>query len=362
MTKRKEAGAEEKNYLAINGEPDFYVRVPRIVYMYARDPYDLAFYIVVKDIAGESGECYVTTPDIAALCSMSTGKAISAREYWIKLGFIIGELKQDAGFASVWHLAIADIWERNRHWANGHRSIDSRIQFKTNGSEKGMSLDRECRRCHTSFTATGRRSVRCSSCQEEAEEEQDAIHKLIKMPQKNFIDKDADQCETCGTSNNLELHLIRGENRLLVYCGRHHDELHERVHAMNPAENGLEGSCGEPALSPHEPALSPHEPALSPHEPKNNNKNNKKKNHKKADSPKKIWGEVLPEILKRVRREDGAMYFSGIEPISIDEGILVLSVTNSLVCEWLNNNKPALMAGVESVYSDLSIEFRQFSL
>lgn len=108
----------------------YFTITPRIVIAYARNPYDLALWTTVKDVAGESGECYLATPELAALSGMSTGQVSLSRAYWIKIGFLQGEVRRDLGYPQpVWHLTIPDLWERNISWCLEHPKISDRIAF-----------------------------------------------------------------------------------------------------------------------------------------------------------------------------------------------------------------------------------------
>ena len=44
---------------------------PRVVLMKCRGPYELSLWMAIKDIAGEHGECFLSTPDLAALTGLS---------------------------------------------------------------------------------------------------------------------------------------------------------------------------------------------------------------------------------------------------------------------------------------------------
>jgi hypothetical protein len=117
---------------------------PRIVKYYSRSPYDYALWDTVKEVAGDSSECYLSTEDLAALSGMSAGKVSECRKYWIELGFLDGEIRRDAGYPQpVWHLTIPDLWSKNIKWAENHLSIKSRIEFKKSLHEMKSSRDEE---------------------------------------------------------------------------------------------------------------------------------------------------------------------------------------------------------------------------
>jgi hypothetical protein len=107
----------------------YFTIMPRIVRAMARTPYDLAFYETVKEIAGETGECYLDTGQIATLAKMSRGKAHACRKYWIGLGFMTGEIVKNPGYIhGVYHLRLTDIWPDNFVWTKEHLDIPSRLE------------------------------------------------------------------------------------------------------------------------------------------------------------------------------------------------------------------------------------------
>jgi hypothetical protein len=115
-------GGNDKRYFTIT---------PRLVQAYSRDTYDYTLWGVIKGIAGESGECIISTPDLATLAMMSTGKVSDCRKYLIECGLLQGSLHRDPGYPQpVWHLKIPDLWSENIEWAEAHPTIASRIGWK----------------------------------------------------------------------------------------------------------------------------------------------------------------------------------------------------------------------------------------
>jgi len=109
----------------------YFTITPRIVRAFSRTPHDLALWETVKEIAGEDGECFLNTNQLAALCGMSAGKVSDSRQYWIDINFLKGEIKKDEGYSqAVWHLTIPDIWQANIEWCEKHPKIADRIAFK----------------------------------------------------------------------------------------------------------------------------------------------------------------------------------------------------------------------------------------
>lgn len=122
-----------------SNDREYYTITPRLVWALSRDPYDYTLWGVIKDIAGEDGECYISTPELAKLAMMSVGKVQDCRKYLISAGLIEGKIERDSGYTqSVWHLRVSDIWAESVAWAKSHKSIKSRLEFK---EELKRSLD-----------------------------------------------------------------------------------------------------------------------------------------------------------------------------------------------------------------------------
>ncbi len=113
-----------------SNDKGYFTNMPRLILVMSRTPHDFAFYQVVKEIAGESGECYVGTEDLAKLSKMSMGQVSKSRKYWIEMGFMEGEVRRDPNCAQkVFHLRILDVWAQNTTWCLEHAKISSRIAF-----------------------------------------------------------------------------------------------------------------------------------------------------------------------------------------------------------------------------------------
>lgn len=113
-----------------SNDKKYFIITPRIVKAYSRNPYDLALWDTIKDIAGESGECYLNTEQLAILSGMSAGKASESRKYWIDLGFLKGEIRQDPGYPQpVWHITVPDLWKKNIEWCEANPKIQDRVNF-----------------------------------------------------------------------------------------------------------------------------------------------------------------------------------------------------------------------------------------
>jgi hypothetical protein len=114
-----------------SNDKKYFIITPRIVKAYSRNSHDFALWDTIKDIAGESGECYLNTEQLAILSGISTGQVSNSRKYWIKIGFLKGEVRKDPGYSqAVWHLSIPDLWAKNIQWCEKHLKITDRIAFR----------------------------------------------------------------------------------------------------------------------------------------------------------------------------------------------------------------------------------------
>lgn len=124
---------EENKFRDKSGDRKYFTQTPRLIWALSRTPYDKSFWETVKDIAGEVGECKITTEELATLCMMSTGKVSECRDFWLSNGMLEGQREKDPGKQnSIWHLSIPDIWEENIKFAKSLPRITDRIKYKEN--------------------------------------------------------------------------------------------------------------------------------------------------------------------------------------------------------------------------------------
>lgn len=122
---------EETKVKDRSNEHLYFTVTPRLVWALCEDPDEYTFWCVVKDIAGEDGECILAREDLAALAMISAGKASLCRESLIRKKLLDGEFRRDPGYPqAVWHLSIPDFWEANTRWARKYPKIADRIGFK----------------------------------------------------------------------------------------------------------------------------------------------------------------------------------------------------------------------------------------
>ena len=114
----------------------YFTITPRLIWALSRNTYDYTLWSVVKGIAGDSGECYLDTDQLAALAMMSKGQASESREYWIKIGLLGGGMRKDPGYPqAVYHLSVPNVWKENLEWAEKYPGIKERVEFKKKQKE-----------------------------------------------------------------------------------------------------------------------------------------------------------------------------------------------------------------------------------
>jgi len=134
-------------------EKKYFFITPRVVKALTTSPYEDSLWGTIKDICGEAGECYISTPDLALLSNMSTGAVSKHRKGLIEKGILKGEIKKDPGYPQpVWHLTIPDLWAVNIEFVLQHPTIAARVahkqaqkdslhQVKTSPDERGTPPD-----------------------------------------------------------------------------------------------------------------------------------------------------------------------------------------------------------------------------
>lgn len=129
-----------ENYIADkSGDKKYFTIIPRMIQM-TLTPVQLAVWIAIKDIAGETGECYLSTGDIATLAGVSIGTVSKARKDLIDLGFLQGKLWRDPQYPHpVWHITVPDLWAKNIEWAQKHESIQSRLDYRKSVQQVKLS-------------------------------------------------------------------------------------------------------------------------------------------------------------------------------------------------------------------------------
>jgi len=125
--------ADKQNKLTDqSSDRKYFIMTPQLVWALSRDPYDFTLWNVVKMVAGEHSECYLSTEQLAALAMMSMGKVSNCRKYLIACGLLEGEIRRDPGYPQpVWHLKVPNLWPANVAWRTGlGDSLLARIEYK----------------------------------------------------------------------------------------------------------------------------------------------------------------------------------------------------------------------------------------
>ena len=117
----------------------YFTQTPMVVWAHCNDVYEYALWNTIKMIAGEAGECYLNTNDLAALSMMSVGKVAACRESLIANGLIEGEKRiHDGQQLPVWHLRIPDLWPLNIDVAGKYPKLKDKVSYKEN-QRRGFS-------------------------------------------------------------------------------------------------------------------------------------------------------------------------------------------------------------------------------
>ena len=114
-------------------DPDrkYFIMTPQLVWALCENVYQFTLWNVIKMVAADNGECYLSTRDLAAAAMMSTGKCCQARKRLLELGLLEGKVYRDAGYQQpVWHLNIPDLWPANIDWRLKNNSLLARIEAK----------------------------------------------------------------------------------------------------------------------------------------------------------------------------------------------------------------------------------------
>jgi hypothetical protein len=114
-----------------SNQKKYWLQVPQLAWALSRTPQDYTLWSVVYMIAGEGGQCILSTPDLAVLAMMSVGKAADCRAYLLAVGLLEGETKKDPGYPQeVWHLRVPDFWEENIKWRKDWDGLKDRVELK----------------------------------------------------------------------------------------------------------------------------------------------------------------------------------------------------------------------------------------
>jgi len=169
----------EQNYTH-DGSNDrkYYTTTPNLVRLKSRSPYDYMLWCTIKELVGETGECYICTENLATLAMMSTGKVCDSRAYLIECGLLDGELKRrdsgDRKTKPTWHLTIPDIWAENIQAAQDLPTFGDKINQKKKQkaalkAEKSLAKSKESSPHESIRESSPHESIRESSPHESKE-------------------------------------------------------------------------------------------------------------------------------------------------------------------------------------------------
>jgi hypothetical protein len=114
----------------------YFLVTPQLVMDVCENPLQFTLWSVIRSIAGDTGECYLSTEDLATLAMMSTGSVSTQRTRLVELGLLAGELRRDPGYPQgVWHLRIPDLWVQNTEWAQRYPTLKARALRKKEQKE-----------------------------------------------------------------------------------------------------------------------------------------------------------------------------------------------------------------------------------
>ncbi len=129
-----------------SADQKYFTITPRLVWALARNPFDYTLWSTIKSIAGENGECFLSTADLASLAMMSVGQVHDSRQYWTNCGMLKGEKRRDPGYQQeVWHISIPNTWKTNIEWSEQMPSLKDRVVFKRKQREE-LSTERKRRK------------------------------------------------------------------------------------------------------------------------------------------------------------------------------------------------------------------------
>jgi hypothetical protein len=105
------------------GSKSYFIMTPFIIDDMDLTPHGFRLYIHLKRRAGEKGECWENTRNLAAACHMSTGKISEAKKELVEKGLIsIRSVDRDGGQFSYHVITINDIWLENMLKYSGMKS------------------------------------------------------------------------------------------------------------------------------------------------------------------------------------------------------------------------------------------------
>lgn len=122
MTTTRATSLDGQTVRAESQEPTFYARVPKMV-TDDLGPYELSLYVHYKQIAADTGSCYMSNRNLAKACGMSVSRLQQARGE-LERRHLITVTAQDSATGSLPPVVtIRDVWDIN-HQRYAVSSVD----------------------------------------------------------------------------------------------------------------------------------------------------------------------------------------------------------------------------------------------
>ena len=121
-----------------SGDRKYFTIIPNILWVKDLTALERWLYATIKKVAGDDGECFMSTLTLAKEAGISTGSISKAKQTLQDKGLVrIVRRKRSAKGHAIDHITITDIWEENiLHFLN--RSGDERNR---SGDERNRSGD-----------------------------------------------------------------------------------------------------------------------------------------------------------------------------------------------------------------------------
>ena len=112
-----------------SSDKKYFTMIPRIVWLKCRSSFDIALWYAISQVAGDGGECFLSTAKLSRLAMMSPRKVQECRQYLLSAGLLQGELKNSVG-EQIWHIRIPNLWAENIKWCENNPKIDDKIKAR----------------------------------------------------------------------------------------------------------------------------------------------------------------------------------------------------------------------------------------
>ena len=126
-----------------SGDHKYFTIIPNILWVKDLTALERWLYATIKKIAGDDGECFMSTPTLAEEAGISAGSISKAKQTLQDKGLIkIVRRKRSAKGHAIDHITIIDIWEQNiLHFVN--RSANERNRSADETEEEPLKKNPE---------------------------------------------------------------------------------------------------------------------------------------------------------------------------------------------------------------------------